>query len=65
MAARHVKAPEGEGPRLRIAGEPLTEEPYGIVLRKGEPVLLERINVGLRVVRESGQEQALVERWLR
>ena len=64
-AARYVKASEGEGLRLRIVGEPLTEELYGIVLRKDELPLFDRVNIGLRLVRESGHEQALVERWLR
>ncbi len=50
--------------RLRIVGEPFTDEWYGIAVAPGRTELLERINRGLRAVQDSGQFAALVQQWL-
>jgi ABC-type amino acid transport substrate-binding protein len=65
IAARYVKRPAEEAPRLRIVGEPLQEELYGIPVRHDRLELLERISRGLHRVRELGLERELVESWLR
>ncbi len=50
--------------RLEIAGEPFTDEWYGIAVAPGGEALLERINAGLAAVQASGQIENLAERWL-
>ncbi|MCI0587679.1 MAG: ABC transporter substrate-binding protein/permease [Planctomycetes bacterium] len=50
-------------PALRVVGEPIGEVRYGIAVRKGNPVLLERIDAALdRIVRE-GRLRSTLERW--
>lgn len=40
-----------------------SEEHYGVVLRKGDTELLEKINKGLEAVREAGIDRDLQEKW--
>lgn len=51
--------------KLRIVGEPFTEEWYGIAIAPKNQALVERINRGLRKVQESGQFAALEQQWLK
>lgn len=51
--------------KLQIVGAPLTEEFYGIAVKKGNTVVLNRINDGLKKVLESGINKDLEDKWLR
>jgi arginine/lysine/histidine transporter system substrate-binding protein len=44
--------------------EALSDEPYAVVVRAKDTILLARINEALREVREEGRLQQIVDRWL-
>ena len=50
-------------PEIRIVGEPLTRESYGIALRKEDRKLKERIDGILERLEEDGTLPALRRRW--
>ena len=50
---------------LKIAGEPFTEEFYGVAIKKGNKEVLDIINDGLKKVEESGKVEELKDKWLR
>ncbi len=49
---------------LRLAGPPLTDEPYVIAARRDSPILLEQVNLALEEWRANGFLDALQRRWL-
>lgn len=51
--------------KFKIAGEPFTEEYYGIVVKKGNAKLLEMINKGIKAVQEKGIDEQLKTKWLK
>ena len=51
--------------KLKVLGEPFTEEFYGIAVQKGNKELLDLINAGLKKVIDDGTRDKLVEKWLR
>jgi polar amino acid transport system substrate-binding protein len=51
--------------KFKIAGEPFTDENYGIVVKKGNKKLLELINNGIRIVKTKGIDKELEKKWLR
>ena len=56
---------EGEYPdKLKTVGEVFTEESYGIAVCKTKEDLLEKINAGLKAVKDAGLIEELVEKWL-
>ncbi len=48
---------------IKIVGDNLTEEGYGIAVKKGNSELLEKINKGLKNVKENGTYDKLLEKW--
>lgn len=54
----------GQGLPLRIAGGPLTDEPYAIAVRREDGALLRAINEILVAMEEDGALSRLRERWL-
>lgn len=50
-------------PGLAVSSEPLSEEQYGIAVRKGDRELLDKINAGLKAIRDSGEYDAITEKW--
>ncbi len=52
-------------PSLRILDDRLTDDLYGIVLRKGEHGFLDRVNEGLHLLRQEGILRELEDHWLR
>jgi polar amino acid transport system substrate-binding protein len=50
--------------KLRIAGEPFTQEYYGIAVAKNKAELLARINAGLKAVKREGLIEKLTQKWL-
>ena len=49
---------------LKIAGEPFTEEEYGVVFRKNEDDLIAEINTALNSLRQQGYLVLLKQKWL-
>ncbi len=50
--------------KLKIVGDALTTESYGIAVAKGKDDLLAKINSGLKKVKEDGTMDSLVAKWL-
>ncbi len=65
IAADYVMNNPNYQGRLKIAGEPFTEEYLGIAVNKGNTELLNKLNSGLRKLRESGVIEELERKWLR
>jgi polar amino acid transport system substrate-binding protein len=51
-------------PDLVIAGEPITDESYAVVVRAEETILLDKVNEALVSLRERGELEGIVGRWL-
>ena len=51
-------------PELKIASEPFTSEYYGIVFRKDETDLVEKVNQALNSLRQQGVLVYLKQKWL-
>ena len=49
-------------PTLKISSAPMSEEQYGIPVKKGSP-LLQQINEGLKKIRASGEYDELTTKW--
>jgi glutamate transport system substrate-binding protein len=52
------------GEELKLVGEPLTEEPYGAGIRKGDEQLLDFVNETFEQYKEDGRWQEAYERWV-
>lgn len=50
--------------KLKLAGEPFTQEQYGIAVANNKPELLAKINDGLRSVKGEGLIEKLSQKWL-
>lgn len=51
-------------PRLRIAGEPFTQEDYGILVPDTSPEVLAAFDAAIAQLKESGQLATIVGKWL-
>jgi polar amino acid transport system substrate-binding protein len=51
--------------KLKIVGEPFTDEWYGIAVKKGNTKVLEAINRGLAGVVDTNKYKRVEEKWLR
>lgn len=65
IAADFVLQNENYSARLKIVGEPFTEEYYGVAVRKGNTAVLNRVNDGLQKIIDSGRMEELKDKWLR
>lgn len=50
---------------MKILGQSLTDEYYGIAVKKGNKDLLDKINKGVAVVKANGRMNELMAKWLR
>lgn len=50
-------------PHVHTVGEPLTVEPYGVVVRLGETALLKVVNDTLAELKQSGKYDQMVKKW--
>lgn len=50
-------------PGLKISSPPMSEEQYGIAVRKGNAELLKKINDGLAAIRANGEFDKITEKW--
>ncbi len=64
IAANYVLQNPTYRGRLKIVGQPFTQELYGVAVRKGNTKALEEINAGLRKVLESPEYQRIKTKWL-
>jgi polar amino acid transport system substrate-binding protein len=53
-----------EYPGLQIFGEPVTDEPYALVVRADDEILLEKLNETLQRIRISGRLDTMIANWL-
>ncbi len=64
-AANYVfQNPQYKG-KFRIASSPLTQEPYGIVVKKGNKEVLDLLNKGIKAVKAKGIDKQLEKKWLK
>jgi len=49
--------------KIKMVGEIMTQEFYGIAMKKDNPELLEKVNGALRILLENGAIQALHDKW--
>jgi len=65
VAADFALASEQFSGQLKIVGEPLTEEYYGVLVRKGENQdFLQAFNAGLKAIRENGVYDQIYAKWM-
>ncbi len=50
-------------PGIYISSDKMSEEQYGIAVKKGNKALLDKINEGLKKIRESGEYDAITAKW--
>lgn len=62
--AQQAAEPSAGQKRLTRIAEPITVEPYALVVRIEDQMLLERLNQSLADLIASGRLEAIVERWL-
>ncbi|MFP4011960.1 MAG: basic amino acid ABC transporter substrate-binding protein, partial [Spirochaetaceae bacterium] len=65
IAANYALQNEDYSEVLEIAGDPFTDEHYGIAVHKGNDEVLEMINEGLAAAQESDYIEELEKKWLR
>lgn len=53
-----------QDPNVRVVGEPFSEEPYGIAVRRSEVDLVRYVNAVLEQLRSDGTWAKLYDRWL-
>lgn len=47
-----------------VVGEPFTDEPYGIAIKKGKTALVEAVNKELAALKASGDYNKIYEKWI-
>jgi lysine-arginine-ornithine-binding protein len=52
-----------KGEPIKIVGEPLTDEYYGIAIRKDNTELLEKVNKAIKALKDSGKYQEILDKW--
>ena len=64
-AADYVLQNDNYKGKLKIVGEPFTDEYYGVAVKKGNTEVLETINRGLKLVLDSGKDEPIKDKWLK
>jgi ABC-type amino acid transport substrate-binding protein len=54
-----------DNPSLKITGEPLTQEFYGVVAKLGNDSLVEEVNSTLRGIKRSGKLEQIINTWVK
>jgi polar amino acid transport system substrate-binding protein len=65
IAADYVLGNDTYNSKLKIVGDPFTDEFYGVAVKKGNSEVLDKLNAGLKAVIESGKRDELITKWLR
>ncbi|WP_059050592.1 glutamate ABC transporter substrate-binding protein [Paenibacillus senegalimassiliensis] len=53
-----------QDPNYEVVGKPFTDEPYGIAVQKGNTDVVEAINETLKALHDSGEYDAIYEKWI-
>jgi putative glutamine transport system substrate-binding protein len=53
-----------QDPGYEVVGEPFTDEPYGIAIKKGETALVDAVNEALAAMKTSGDYAKIYEQWI-
>ncbi|MCQ4086197.1 glutamate ABC transporter substrate-binding protein [Saccharibacillus sp. JS10] len=53
-----------QDPNYEVVGEPFSDEPYGIAIKKGETTLVEAVNKGLADLKSDGQYNEIYKKWI-
>ena len=65
VAAQYALQNDEYKGKLKIVGEPFTDEYYGVAVKKGNKKVLDIINKGLKKVLDAGDNKAIEDKWLR
>lgn len=65
IAADYVLQNDNYKGKLKIVGEPFTDELYGVAVKKGNSKVLDIINAGLKKVMDKGLDEDVKDKWLR
>jgi polar amino acid transport system substrate-binding protein len=65
VAAQYALQNDSYKGKLKIVGQPFTEEFYGVAVKKGNSKVLDTINKGLKKVLDSGENKKIEEKWLK
>jgi len=64
VAALYLQNPKFKG-KIKVVGEPMTSENYGIVVKKGNKALLTKINAALAILKKNGKLEEIKAKWLK
>ncbi len=53
-----------QDPNYEVVGQPFTDEPYGIAVKKGQTALVEAINKGLTDMKADGSYNEMYKKWI-
>jgi putative glutamine transport system substrate-binding protein len=53
-----------QDPNYEVVGEPFTDEPYGIAIKKGATDLLNSVNEALKKLHDNGEYDKIYEKWI-
>lgn len=53
-----------QDPGYEVVGEPFTDEPYGIAIKKGETALVDTVNEALKAIKDNGEYDKIYEQWI-
>lgn len=53
-----------QDPGYEVVGEPFTDEPYGIAIKKGETALVDAVNEALKAIKDNGEYDKIYEQWI-
>jgi polar amino acid transport system substrate-binding protein len=65
VAAQYALQNDQYKGKLKIVGQPFTEEYYGVAVKKGNAKVLDVINAGLKKVLDAGANKAIQDKWLK
>lgn len=65
VAAQYALQNDEYKGKLKIVGQPFTDEYYGVAVKKGNKKVLDTINKGLQKVLDSGENKTIEAKWLR
>ncbi len=64
VAMYYVNKKADTAGKLNISFKAQEKESYGFVVKKGRKDLIEKLNKGIKLLRESGEERRIAEKWL-
>jgi polar amino acid transport system substrate-binding protein len=65
VAAQYALLNESYKGKLKIVGQPFTDEYYGVAVKLGNAKVLDQINKGLKKVLDAGENKAIEKKWLK